>query len=105
MEVLALAVCAALIALAYQAGRLRERVEIREEVNDILGPVRTDVDNLHDRFDHWTKRERRRNYVAKTEAETDDDASGLMADPAVRRAQLRLKVKRNGLLQKVQETS
>ena len=75
--VASLVVAIAIAAGAFQAGRLRERVNLdatfAKIVDDRLGVLRTDVAELHDRFDHWTKRERRRAYVEKTETENPSE--------------------------------
>jgi len=80
----ALALAVALVAAAYQVGRLRERVNVGLIFDDRIGVVRSDVAELHDRFDHWTKRERRRNATQKQE---QDDES---APPLERRERLAL---------------
>lgn len=79
-------VALALAAGAFQVGRLRERVDVGQEFEDRIGVVRTDIAELHDRFDHWTKRERRRGHVERVEAEETNQPALPLAE---RRARLR----------------
>jgi hypothetical protein len=41
--------------------------------DDRSGPMRSDIAELHDRFDHWTKRERRRAAVERQEQSSDQE--------------------------------
>lgn len=70
----------ALVALAaFLAGRFGER----QRFNDLLAAIRTDVAELHDAFEHWTKRERVR--ASRDRVERHQSQMPLALERALRR--------------------
>lgn len=63
MTIATFALAVGFAVVGFAAGRLGEI----KRFNDLLGPLRTDLADLHDRFDHWTKRERVRGSRQRVE--------------------------------------